>query len=303
MREALEVGQTTPPVSSGRRSASIGIALLALELPFLGGLVLARHDRLPVPLTGAIIASIVALAILMLLLGERRRLDLSLDNRRLRALVTTDPLTGLGNRRSFDEALERAWRDASRREATLSLILADADHFKAFNDAYGHGEGDRALRGVAKALAAAVRRPSDGAFRIGGEEFAVLLPDTDAAGAAMVAATIRAGIAALPTRHPDGVGGRFTVSMGIAQAAPSRAEQDRQVLFTAADRALYRAKGDGRDRIRVTAVIGTKRATDPAADASVGGLEILLPGGRSLTISDTISIATLQSVLGVLKEG
>ncbi len=75
------------------------------------------------------------------------------------------------------------------------------------------------------------------------------------------------------------------------------------MLFTAADRALYRAKGDGRDRIRVTAVVGTKGRPDVLAEASVGGLEILLPAGRSLTISDTISIATLQSVLGVLKEG
>ena len=302
MSETRELGQPAPPTASGRRAASIGITLLALELPVLVGLILVRNERPSVPIATVVIAALVTGAILMLLLGERQRRDLSRDNLRLRALVTTDPLTGLGNRRNFDEALERAWRDASRRETTLSLILADADHFKAFNDAYGHFEGDRALRGVAKVLASAVRRPTDGAFRIGGEEFAILLPDTDAAGAAIIAASIRAGIAALPTRHPDGVGGRFTLSMGIAQATPLRAEQDRQVLFTAADRALYRAKGDGRNRIRVTAVVGTRSDAGRPTDASIGGLEILLPGGRSLTISDTISIATLQSVLAVLKE-
>ena len=301
-----------PSTGTGPGPGAFGAAALAAQALFLVLLVLELHGpharagtgrSVPVTLALILVAACLLAALGSLMVAERRRRGLLRHTERLRGLVSTDPLTELGNRRSFDEALSLAWRDASRRGAVLSLVLADADHFKSFNDLYGHLEGDRLLQAAGKVLTSALRRPADQAFRIGGEEFAILLPDTDAAGAAVVAATIRAGIVALPTRHRSGVDGRFTLSMGIAQATPTRGEADRQRLFDAADRALYRAKSDGRNRIRVTALVGSNREEDARPDASIGGLEILLPGGRSLSISEAISLSTLQSVLGVLKDG
>ncbi|WP_187371467.1 GGDEF domain-containing protein [Methylobacterium oryzihabitans] len=168
---------------------------------------------------------------------------------RLQAMATTDGLTGLANRRSLDAALEREWRRAARSGAPVSLLLVDIDHFKAFNDAYGHPEGDACLAAVAGALAGAVRRGGDLAARYGGEEFALLLPGATAEEARRVAEAAREAVARLDRPHAHGpASGRVSVSVGVAAALPGPASAP-ALLVAAADAALYRAKREGRDRV------------------------------------------------------
>ncbi|MEH3147776.1 MAG: sensor domain-containing diguanylate cyclase [Methylobacterium frigidaeris] len=167
----------------------------------------------------------------------------------LQAMATTDGLTGLANRRSFDAALEREWRRAARAGSSVALLLVDIDHFKAFNDAYGHPEGDACLSAVAGALAGVARRAGDLAARYGGEEFAVLLPGVTAAEARTVAEDARAAVMRLDRPHAHGPsGGRVSISVGAASAAPG-SEDGSALLVAAADAALYRAKREGRDRV------------------------------------------------------
>jgi diguanylate cyclase (GGDEF)-like protein/PAS domain S-box-containing protein len=172
---------------------------------------------------------------------------------RLAALARTDGLTGLPNRRSFDEALAVEWRRARRGAQPLSLLLLDIDRFKLFNDTYGHPAGDACLRQVAGAIAAAVGRPADLVARYGGEEIVLLLPETPAAGAAAVAEQVRATVEGLGLPHagndPAGV---VTASLGAATAIPG-AEEAPEALLAAADAALYRAKRAGRNQVAVAA--------------------------------------------------
>lgn len=172
----------------------------------------------------------------------------------LRRLATEDPLTGLANRRRFDEALRRDLASAQRSGLPLTLLLIDIDHFKAYNDHFGHPAGDDCLRAVAHAVAAACRRPTDLVARIGGEEFAVLLPQTPAAASMLVAEHLRAAVAALDRVHPSlGECGRVSVSIGgvtlAIEATAGHADAAMASrLISAADVALYRAKQSGRDR-------------------------------------------------------
>jgi diguanylate cyclase (GGDEF)-like protein len=152
----------------------------------------------------------------------------------------TDGLTGLGNRRAFDEQLARRLAEARRSGAPLALCLLDVDRFKSYNDTFGHRAGDEALAAVAAAVAAACRA-SDVPARYGGEELAVLLPGTVLADAVEVAERIRAAVAATPTRHRP-----VTVSIGVAATDGGHSAE---VLVEAADRALYEAKEGGRDRV------------------------------------------------------
>jgi diguanylate cyclase (GGDEF)-like protein len=132
---------------------------------------------------------------------------------KLAALAAIDGLTGLANRRHFDERLENEWARARREGTTLSLLMIDVDHFKKFNDRYGHPAGDACLRSVAGVLAAQVRRPADLAARYGGEEFVLLLPDADAAGCQQVGKRIRESLAALGIVHDSNLPSRqVTVS-------------------------------------------------------------------------------------------
>ena len=158
-----------------------------------------------------------------------------------------DALTGVANRRRFDEMLDREWRRGMRSHEPLSMLLIDVDHFKRFNDHYGHLMGDTCLHAIATAIAGSIRRPGDIVTRYGGEEFAVILPNTDGDGAMEIAARVREGIAALAMPHVDNPGGRVTVSIGAAEAIPNRGT-DSSVLVEAADMALYEAKHNGRDR-------------------------------------------------------
>lgn len=171
----------------------------------------------------------------------------------LRELSRTDGLTGIPNRRAFDDALAMEWRRAMRESgASLSLALIDIDHFKKFNDEYGHPAGDDCLRLVASAIGATVQRPGDLAARFGGEEFALLLPNTDARGAEIIAERVRAAVMALAIPHAGNAPRQVvTISLGIATMRSSglgREKPDAGILVMAADSALYEAKRLGRNR-------------------------------------------------------
>ena len=170
----------------------------------------------------------------------------AMANETLRGLAGRDGLTGLINRRGLDEMLAIEWRKSRRDMQQLSLLMVDVDHFKRFNDRYGHPGGDQCLRKVAAALLSVVRRPADIVARYGGEEFALLLPNTDAAGAEEMARRMQAAIRAMALPHPDSQHGIVTVSMGVATMLAGDAA-DFATLVSKADRALYRAKAAGRD--------------------------------------------------------
>ncbi len=163
--------------------------------------------------------------------------------------ASTDGLTGVANRGRFDEALDQEWRRAMRGGETVALLLIDADHFKAFNDRYGHQAGDTCLKAIASSITAQIRRPHDLAARYGGEEFAVILPATSLDGALDVGERVRAAIEALDIPHEANADGVVTVSIGAAAAIPT-ADIAQQGLLEAADAALYSAKRDGRNRVQ-----------------------------------------------------
>ena len=175
-------------------------------------------------------------------------------------LVSTDGLTGIGSRRHFDVILEKERRRCERETAPLSVIMIDVDHFKPFNDAYGHVAGDTCLRQVAKAASNCVGRPGDVLARYGGEEFAVILPWTDLAGAIKVAERVRQAIYALAIPHEGSSLGRVTVSVGVNTCVPDR-NYTSERLVEEADVWLYRAKENGRNRV---AALGYDSATEAA---------------------------------------
>jgi diguanylate cyclase (GGDEF)-like protein len=168
---------------------------------------------------------------------------------RLRELSATDGLTLVANRRTFDEALDREWHRAMRSNEPVSLIMADIDLFKLYNDTYGHIAGDNTLRKVAAAIAECCRRRGDLVARYGGEEFAVILPRTDEASAKVIAEKIRESVEALGIEHSGNPAtGRVTISVGISTRTPPQTE-DYVSLMHSADLALYRAKDSGRNAV------------------------------------------------------
>ncbi len=196
-----------------REALRIGAVVLALVLFVLGStLVLARE------------------------IGRRAEAE-----RKLEEMATTDALTGLRNRRKFDSVIEIEWRRAMRQKTPIALLMIDADHFKSYNDTYGHQAGDQVLVGIAICISDAVRRAGDCAARYGGEEFAVLLPDTAADDAFKIAETIRRKVQGWSDDHATS-----TVSCGVASLVPA-AGMDWSILVTAADKALYSAKAGGRN--------------------------------------------------------
>lgn len=167
----------------------------------------------------------------------------------LLALARQDGLTGIGNRRHFDEQLAAEIGRTHRRGPVLALLLIDVDRFKAYNDAVGHQMGDACLRVVAQAIASHARNPGDLAARYGGEEFAVVLRNLDVARALTVAERVRAAVEALALPHP-GIGGVVTVSVGVAALDTRTNADDGALLVQRADDALYRAKAAGRNTVR-----------------------------------------------------
>jgi len=167
---------------------------------------------------------------------------------RLNELATKDELSGLANRRAFDAGLAREWKRAEMRGEALALIMVDADHFKAFNDHYGHVGGDTCLRALGEILGRAVRTDLDLAARYGGEEFAILLPGMEADDAFKLGEQLRADVAACCMRHAKAPCGFVTVSVGVAALRPG-ATDGAQSLVEAADAALYAAKRRGRNTV------------------------------------------------------
>jgi two-component system chemotaxis family response regulator WspR len=177
--------------------------------------------------------------------------ELELKNQELERLSGSDALTGIPNRRRFDEAFSLEWRRGLRESTPLTLVLIDVDFFKKYNDAYGHLAGDDCLRQVAQAIRHAARRPGDLAARYGGEEFAIVLPNTDAAGGAVVAENVRAMVEALGLPHEKSeVATHVTASLGVASQVPG-SHTARAQLIAAADAALYEAKRSGRNCFRI----------------------------------------------------
>jgi len=202
------------------------------------GLKMGAADYIAKPYNATVVMARVAL-----------HLQLVRQRRMLERLANVDGLTELANRRRFDELYAIEWQRAQRNGRPLSLALLDIDAFKQYNDHYGHPAGDRALRAVARAAGAGLRRPADLAARYGGEEIVLLLPDTDAVQARHVMAGIMEAIAALQLPHAaSGVAPYLTVSVGGATLG-GHGPESAAALFEAADVQLYRAKHGGRNGI------------------------------------------------------
>jgi diguanylate cyclase (GGDEF)-like protein len=166
----------------------------------------------------------------------------------LQRLATKDGLTGIANRRCFDEALAAEWHRAQRDQTSVALVLIDVDHFKRYNDTYGHQKGDDCLKNVASAMEEKLFRPADLVARYGGEEFVILMPNTDIAGARLVAERIVNHIYEQAIPHETSDIGLVSISAGVAASIPApNLGADR--LLAAADSALYAAKHAGRNRV------------------------------------------------------
>lgn len=182
----------------------------------------------------------------------RNHLDLKHHRDMLSRLALTDALCAVPNRRGFDERLEREWRRCQRSERPLSLLMIDVDHFKAFNDHYGHPAGDECLRCVARIIDEALDRPGDMVSRYGGEEFACIVPETDQVGALALAERLRRSILEAKIIHDASETHAFiTISVGVASTVPDYVRKQSS-LVDMADAALYAAKRDGRNRVAAT---------------------------------------------------
>ncbi|MBD2446543.1 PleD family two-component system response regulator [Nostoc sp. FACHB-152] len=169
----------------------------------------------------------------------------------LQKLAIIDELTQVANRRKFEVYFDQEWRRMAREQKPLSLILCDVDFFKSYNDTYGHRVGDRCLQKVAQAIKDAARRSVDLVSRYGGEEFAVILPNTDVAGATQVAQKICSAVSSLAIPHSSSsVNSHVTLSAGVATIVPQPGSECEEMII-AADKALYQAKSMGRDRVLV----------------------------------------------------
>jgi diguanylate cyclase (GGDEF)-like protein len=200
----------------------------------------------------AVIATNVALA--RGLIAELRRTARA--QMRLSHYASMDGLTGVFNRREFDVAIEREWRNSLRDRSALALLMIDVDLFKTYNDRYGHQRGDDALRQVAACLRRHCARPRDIVARYGGEEFAVLLPSTPADGAKALAEDVRLAVAECRIEHVDSPYGTVTLSIGLAEMTPD-ADNAPADIIRRADAALYAAKRGGRNRVIAAAGTGS----------------------------------------------
>lgn len=210
--------------------------------------VFAAWNRTAIVISGATGVLCIGLLWLTWLLCRELRLRHNAEQE-LAQLAATDALTGVANRRTLDQTLRHEWFRAQRSGKPLSVLMIDADHFKAFNDQHGHQAGDDALRVLAKVIAENIRRPADLVARYGGEEFSVILAETDSAGAQQIAEHIRVAVEQLP--FVAGIESPITVSIGISTWTTATNTSLEQLLF-AADKALYQAKEGGRNRVVAT---------------------------------------------------
>jgi diguanylate cyclase (GGDEF)-like protein len=195
-------------------------------------------------------ALLFAIGISTVLLATMKEQTAFRSTLHLRHMTMADELTGLGNRRQFEDSLARETRRAARVRQPLALLMIDVDHFKMYNDTYGHLPGDDCLRAIAGAIRRVARRPGDVATRFGGEEFAVLLTATDEVGAMDAATQIHASLAALRITHATSPYGMLTVSVGVAAYLPELPADAPDALVRQADWALYVAKSEGRNATR-----------------------------------------------------
>jgi diguanylate cyclase (GGDEF)-like protein len=210
----------------------------------------------------------------------------------LQQIATTDALTGLANRRAFDEALAREWHRCARSRSPLSLLMVDVDYFKTFNDAYGHVAGDTCLRQIAQSVAACAKRPGDVAARYGGEEFAIVLPETEIERAAQLAEHMCEAVRVLAIPHQGSSLGHVTISVGVASVCPE-GMADPQDLTERADAQLYRAKGTGRNRV----VAQAHQSEAPHAQPKVI-VRHNLPAARTSFVGRDHEIAAIGARLG-----
>ncbi|MBL4613513.1 MAG: GGDEF domain-containing protein [Magnetovibrio sp.] len=200
-------------------------------------------------LSGCAVALAAIIGIMVLIRESRHMRRLRRHRDELAQLSTTDALTCIANRRRFDEFLEFEWARAVRSNSSLSLVMLDIDHFKNFNDTYGHAAGDTCLMEVAKAMCGVIVRATDLLARYGGEEFACILPETGGDGAYAIAEKLRTAVAGLKLKHEDSsAADHITVSIGIATTLP-QPHDDISKLFEVADANLYKAKEQGRNRV------------------------------------------------------
>lgn len=239
---------------------------LCLQMALVAGLYLFCHfvfspgsEPAPVPpvyrdimYAGSVLGVVTLAGLFSFLI--RRDIDLAeeeltLSNRNLSQLSSTDELTGLANRRQMDDCLHREWARLQRETGPLSILMCDVDHFKAYNDDFGHQAGDVCLRRVANAMSQVVTRPTDLVARYGGEEFVIVLPGTGEEGARHLGERIRAAVEALAIPHGKSrAGGVVTISVGVATLDRCTGVSARSLLKRA-DEALYTAKGNGRNRV------------------------------------------------------
>ena len=232
-------------------------------------------------------------------------IGLALEARFLAESAETDALTGLANRRSFDERLAEEWARAARNGTSLAVALFDVDFFKAYNDRRGHLAGDEVLRRLARAAIATLQRAGDRFARFGGEEFVAIFPDTDLEGAVAAAERIRSAVSGLAIPHPVGNAGRLTISAGVAAIEPWRGGSSDD-LVAAADAELYRAKAEGRDRVAaagyVSALAQPGSVPRPLSalvgrDADVARVEAALGSHRVVTISGEAGVGKTRLAL------
>ena len=229
---------------------------IGMALPHGGALVfLSSTDASQAAALILTILSVTGIACSLIILNSHRmERELREANRKIGDIASRDALTGLYNRRHFDESLNREYSRLQRTGRPLSLVMADIDYFKDYNDTYGHQAGDECLKAVAEILRNAGSRGGDMAARYGGEEFVLILPDTDARGAKVIADQVQRYMRGMALEHESSkVAEIVTLSLGVATAVPDRSMPPAQ-LVEAADRALYQSKADGRNRVRVHAM-------------------------------------------------
>jgi diguanylate cyclase (GGDEF)-like protein len=202
------------------------------------GLLLGAVDYIAKPFKNAIVLARV-----------KTHIQIVLQIRMIERLGLVDPLTDIPNRRCFNERLSIEWRRAVRDSQPISFMMMDVDKFKTYNDTYGHPQGDVLLKTIAGIFSAAVHRPGDLAARLGGEEFGILLPETDLAGALQIAEDIRSKVEAVRVPTVDGkTKTRTTISIGVASLIPTK-ESASEDLISKADELLYKAKESGRNKV------------------------------------------------------